>query len=338
MDDDADRRSHDPPAWEPPRNPGLEGPYAENRRLEVARRLPLTLGRGPEDVAFDPDGCLLTGVEDGRILRVSPPDGPAEVLARTGGRPLGVTFGPAGRLLVADSRRGLLSVGASGRIEVLADEDSGLPRSYANGVAAGPDGTVYFTNPTERFGPDRSREALVENRPAGRLMARDARRGRVRTLLDGLAFPNGVSVDPAGRYLLVAETARYRVLRHWLVGDRAGGTEVFVDNLPGFPDGVTAADDGLAWVALPTLRSRLLDLLQPRPLLRRLLLALVSRWTPEPDEHGFVLAFDEEGRVVHNLQGPGKAYARVTNVEPRGSWLWLGSLIEDTVARVPRPG
>ena len=50
-------------------------------------------GRGPEDVIADERGRVLTGVEDGRVLRVDglaePGRARVETLAETGGRPLG---------------------------------------------------------------------------------------------------------------------------------------------------------------------------------------------------------------------------------------------------------
>lgn len=87
-------------------------------------------GRGPEDVVADARGRVLTGVEDGRILRL---DGLAdsagarvEVLAETGGRPLGLELLPDDTLLVCDAERGLLRVDlADGTVGVLADSVAG---------------------------------------------------------------------------------------------------------------------------------------------------------------------------------------------------------------------
>ncbi len=64
----------------------------------------------PEDVLIEPDGSLLTGVMDGRILRVAAKDGDVTEVTNTGGRPLGLELMPDGRLLVCDSKKGLLAV------------------------------------------------------------------------------------------------------------------------------------------------------------------------------------------------------------------------------------
>jgi sugar lactone lactonase YvrE len=47
-------------------------------------------GHGPEDVVVDGEGRIYTGVDDGRILRLSPDGQRIDVIADTGGRPLGL--------------------------------------------------------------------------------------------------------------------------------------------------------------------------------------------------------------------------------------------------------
>ena len=47
------------------------------------------LGRGPEDVLVCADGSVLTGLEDGRILRLSPDLSTMAEIGNTDGRPLG---------------------------------------------------------------------------------------------------------------------------------------------------------------------------------------------------------------------------------------------------------
>lgn len=43
---------------------------------------------------------------------------------------------------------------------------------------------------------------------------------------------------------------RFRCLKHWLVGESKGQSEIFIDNLPGGPDNVNLAEDGSFWIAL----------------------------------------------------------------------------------------
>lgn len=113
-------------------------------------------GRGPEDVIADERGGVLTGVEDGRVLRVDglaePGRARVETVADTGGRPLGLELLPDGDLLVCDAERGLLRVAAGdGTVRVLADEAGGERLRFCSNVVALGDGTVYFTVSSRRY-------------------------------------------------------------------------------------------------------------------------------------------------------------------------------------------
>ena len=75
----------DPVRWQPPPVDPLPdfGP-AELTVIPVP-------GNAPEDVVVDADGNIWTGVDDGRIVRISP-DGQTAVVGDTGGRPLGLAI------------------------------------------------------------------------------------------------------------------------------------------------------------------------------------------------------------------------------------------------------
>jgi sugar lactone lactonase YvrE len=326
----------DPVAWTPPPAPTLTGTYARNLRLATAERLDLAGAHGPEDIAFAEDGALYTGVSDGRILRLRP-GRPVETFVATGGRPLGLRFAPDGRLFVADAERGLLAVSPEGAIEVVAREHAGRPFGLTDDLDIAADGTVYFTEASSRIGLRDPARDIVEQHPSGRLFTYRPAEG-VRLLQDGLHLANGVALAPDGSYVIVAETARYRLLRCRVRGDPAQRCDVWADNLPGFPDGVTRDRRNLFWVALVSPRSTLLDRIHPYPLLKRALLRVPEAIRPGPRAYGFVLAFDERGRVVHNFQDPaGEASGFVTNVVEHGQHVYLGSLVRDSIARVPRP-
>jgi sugar lactone lactonase YvrE len=327
---------NEPVAWTPPAAPALAGPLAPNQALAAAEPIALGDVRGPEDVAFGPDGALYTGVADGRILRI-PPGGKAETFATTGGRPLGLRFAPDGRLLVADAEQGLLSVSPGGDVEVLAREDDDIPFGLTDDLDVAADGTVYFTDASSRLGVGQSIRDVVEQHPTGRLLA--WRRGEgLKLMHDDLYFANGVALAADESYVVVVETARYRLKRCWLRGERTGSCEVMADDLPGFPDGVTRGTGGIFWVALVSPRNALLDRIHPYPELKRALLRLPDVLRPGPRAYGFVLGLDEQGRVAYNLQDPsGRTCAFVTNVVEHDGWLYLGNLERRTLARVRRP-
>ncbi len=319
------RRRIEPRRWRPP-------PAESSERTAALRvdRLLRTGGYGPEDARFDDQGRVVTGTADGRIRRLDPATGECTVLAETGGRPLGVRPLPDGRVLVCDHDRGLLRISPGGEVEVLVDAKF----SFASNVVQTPDGAIWFTTSTSRWDLEHHVGDMFEHSGTGRLLRRDPD-GRVTTVLTGLKFANGLVRTPDGSSLLIAETAGYRITRLWLTGERAGTTEPFVANLPGFPDNLSLGSDGLLWVAIAAPRKALLDRLLPLPgVLRLLLWNLPAAIRPKATPIAWVLAFDLAGRRVHDLRSSDGRYGFVTSVDERDGTLVLGSLTEQDIALV----
>lgn len=327
-----------PVVWSPPpappraREPRSEPPMPRPRPLPVA-------GTGPEDVAVGPDGELYTGVEDGRILRLHRDGRPAETVADTGGRPLGIEYDGEGRLVVCDAYRGLLRVDpAGGRVAELVTEVAGRPMLLCDNAAVGSDGSIYFSDSSQRFGLAHWMADLMEHSGTGRLLRRDPT-GAVEVLAEGLQFANGVALAADESFVAVAETGAYRVTRCWLSGPRAGERDVLVDNLPGFPDNLSTGAAGRLWIALASPRNPLLDWAHARPPgLRRAMWALPDRLRPRPVPTAWALAVDATGAVVRDLQTDGTAIHLVTGVREHDGRLYLGSLVGGAVAEVDLSG
>lgn len=318
----------DPVAWEPPRAPDLEGAYGTNNRLEAVTLLAEGVGVGPEDVVVDEQGHIYTGYEDGRVVRLDADGGNPDLIANTGGRPLGLAFNRDGHLLVADGYRGLLRLAPSGKIEVLATEANGVPFGFTNNVAVAADGTIYFSDASSQFGPAlKARDDVIEHRGHGRLLRHDPDTGETEVLLDGLQFANGVAVMPDQQSVLVAETGGYDIIRYWIAGERAGEREPFFSNLPGLPDNLSSDGEDTIWVALYAPRNALLDAMGPWPFLRKIAFRLPQSLQPRPAAHAFVLGLSTDAQVTHNLQhrGPG-SYHPITGVYQAHGKLYLGSL------------
>jgi strictosidine synthase len=59
---------------------------------------------------------------------------------------------------------------------------------------------------------------------------------------------------------------------------------------------------------------------------------------PDPARHAWIVAVDEEGRVVESLEREAPdAFAPVTSVREHDGWLWLGSLERESLGRVAAP-
>jgi sugar lactone lactonase YvrE len=326
-----------PAAWTPPAAPTLTGQYQQNNRLAPVQKLPLGDGHKPEDVALDADGKIYAGFDDGRIIVLQPDGTQPRVFANTGGRPLGLVFDRAGNLIVADAIKGLLSVNKTGEVKVLAVDADGVKFGCLNDLDVGADGTIYFTEASNKFPMSQFTNDLLEHQPNGRLLALDSQTQKPRTLLRDIYFANGVAVSSDQSFVLVAETGKYRVRRVWLKGPKVGEDDIFIDNLPGFPDGISSNGHDRFWLALVTPRQALFDrTLLPHPFLRKVVARLPKFLQPAPKRYSFVLALDQNGGVIENLQnGSPDCYAEISNVVEHNNTLYFGSIGEDTVGRLP---
>lgn len=314
----ASRSSIAPVRWTPPPPP----PGRRPRPLTVdVVALP---GQGPEDVLIDADGSVLTGLSDGRILRISADRRTITTVADTGGRPLGLEWLPDGRVLVCDARRGLLTIDRDGRIETLLSAVDGRSMKFCNNAAVLPDGTIYFTDSSTRFGIGEWKADLLEHSATGSIYRRTPD-GEVTALASGRAFPNGVALSGDGSTLFFAETGTYELNRLDLTAPAASPGRVA--SVPGLPDNISRGSDGLIWVAVGSPRNALLDfLLDKPPVLRKLVWALPAAVQPQAANVIEIQAYDDHGNLVHDLRGTHPAFHMPTGVRERDGKVWLGSL------------
>jgi sugar lactone lactonase YvrE len=326
-----------PAPWTPPHAPELTGVYAQNSELARIERLSVD-GFAPEDIAIDKDDRIYTGAIDGRIFRLRADGSQAEPFADTHGRPLGLVFDHDGNLIAADAVKGLLSIAFDGSITTLSTESEGVPFGCTNDVDIALDGTIYFTDSSWKFPLTQLKADLLEHQPNGRLLAYDSRTKQTRTLLRDLYFANGVAVSPDQSFVLVAETGAYRISRFWLNGPKQGQSDVFIDNLPGFPDGILSNGRDRFWLAIVNRRDTTLDRLLPHPFLRKVVFRLPSFLQPDIKRYAFVLGLDQNGRVVRNLQDPSpQCFAQIANVVEHKGKLYFGSIGEGAIGRKATP-
>jgi gluconolactonase len=157
-------------------------------------------------------------------------------------RPAGTVLLGDGRLLVCDNRyRALLLVARDGqRVDVLAERWQNRPLRVLNDLSVDRAGSIYWTDPG-RFDPKRPDGAVFRLTPSG----------RVDRVADGLAFPNGIEVDPAGRHLYVVESTANRILRFAVPAPdapRLGPPTVFF-RFRTFGDGCAFDASGNLWAA-----------------------------------------------------------------------------------------
>jgi gluconolactonase len=125
----------------------------------------------------------------------------------------GLTHYRDGSLFVCDfGRKAVIRIFPDGRQEIYADSCNGSPFLGPNDLAFDPDGNLFFTDPT----------GTSEKNPTGAVycvvgspdekFGHSAKREVVR-VADGLAFPNGIAVSRTGKYVFVAESRKFQILR-----------------------------------------------------------------------------------------------------------------------------
>ncbi len=329
----------EPAPWTPTPNAGFTGPFAPNSLLTAADTI-LMPGPGPEDVTIGPDGGIYAGLANGTVVRIDRATGLVDSIANTGGRPLGVRFDRAGTLIVADAVRGLLALGQSGAVTVLADSGGGRRLVFTDALDIAPDGTIWFSDASQRWGV--ATGGLLdfwESRPTGRLLRYDPASRATTVALDSVDFANGVAVGPGGGWLLLNETMTGRILRYWLAGPRAGESEIFLEGLPGVPDNIGYDGQGIFWVGLYAPRSAVTTKIRSMsPVLRKMLYRGPERFrVREAEAYGMVIGIDTTGQVRYNLQDPTGRFHATTGAVVAGDTIYVSTLTRNVLARVVVP-
>ena len=113
---------------------------------------------------------------------------------------------------------------------------------------------------------------------------------------------------------------------------------VLIDNLPGFPDNLTVGEQGRIWTGLTKPRSPIIDMASGMPWLRSMMLRLPRAWWPVPKAYGHLIAFDEQGRILDDLQDPTGAYPETTAATEMDGKLLVQSLNADRLGWMPYSG
>jgi D-xylonolactonase len=188
-------------------------------------------GEGP---LWHPDQELLYWVDipDGELYSYDPATGNHE-LRHEGDRVGGFTIQEDGELLLF-GESGSIRTWSDGLVETLIPEIPEDVDSRFNDVIAGPQGRVYCGT------------------MGGNLYCLDTD-GQLRTLIEGVATPNGMGFTPDNEHMYFSETSAQRIWRYDYdpeTGDLSS-PEVYVDTTgrSGKPDGMTVDAEGYVWSA-----------------------------------------------------------------------------------------
>jgi gluconolactonase len=203
-----------------------------------------------EGPVWDPSGFVYVSDEViNKIFRIYP-DGHKEELISLGD-PDGNTYDEHRQLIdCASVLRAIIRIKPDGTYTVLADRYQGKRLNSPNDVVIGPDGAIYFTDPTSDLPKDQKQE--LDFKGVFRLDAR----GQVTLLTKDLTEPNGLAFSPDGKRLYVDDSTQRNIrvydfqqdgtLRNGrILGEEPGGKG------QGVPDGMKVDMAGNLYVTGP---------------------------------------------------------------------------------------
>ena len=201
-----------------------------------------------EGPVWDPKGFLYVSDEEKNKLSRVYPDGRVETLLEIGD-PDGSTLDSKGRLVTTASvLRAIIQVEPDGKYKVLADRFEGKRFNSPNDIILGPDGALYFTDPTLDLPKGDKQELPYQG------VFRLAADGSLRLLTSDLVEPNGLAFSPDGKRLYIDDTKQHEIRVYDVGGDgslkngRLFGKE---EGRGGVPDGMRVDRNGNVLVTGP---------------------------------------------------------------------------------------
>ncbi len=203
-----------------------------------------------EGPMWDPAGYLYVSDETlNKIFRVYPDGKKEEVIAL--GDPDGNTFDHQHRLIdCASVLRAIIAITPDGKYSVLADHYEGKKFNSPNDVIVGPDGALYFTDPTLDLVAGEKQEIPFQG------VYRLGDTGSVRLLTKDLGQPNGLAFSPDGKQLYVDDDEQRNIHVYdvspdgSLTNGRVFGAELGGKH-EGVPDGMKVDKNGNLFVTGP---------------------------------------------------------------------------------------
>src|SRR5215472_4322109 len=203
-----------------------------------------------EGPVWDPKDFVIVSDEvTNKILRVYM-DGKKEELVSLGD-PDGNTYDRQQRLIdCASVLRAIIRIDRKGKYEILADRFEGKRFNSPNDVVIGPDGAIYFTDPTLDL-PEGQKQEL----PFQGVYRLDSSE-KVTLLTKALSQPNGLAFSPDGRRFYVDDSERRNIRvfdftpKHTLTNGRIFGEEPGGKG-EGVPDGMKLDQAGNVYVTGP---------------------------------------------------------------------------------------
>ncbi len=238
--------------------------YTENyRKLVLPGAAVETLQSGmlwAEGPVYFPQGdyVIWSDIPNNRLWQWVPDLGP-RVYTHASNNRNGNTRDAQGRLIsCCHLTRSVVRTEANGDQTTLADAHAGKPLNSPNDVIVGPDGAVWFTDPTYGIMSDYEGRRCTPEQDGCYVYRIDPQTGAVEAKVTSLKMPNGLAFAPNGKTLYVADSSRshfsdgYHHLFAFDATDTSGELQnkrVFAEIEHGVPDGLRVDVMGNLWIS-----------------------------------------------------------------------------------------
>lgn len=204
-----------------------------------------------EGPVWDEAGFLYVSDESlNKIFRVFLDGRKQEVIAL--GDPDGNTYDRQHHLIdCASVLRAIIAITPKGKYTLLADRYEGKKLNSPNDVVSGPDGAIYFTDPTLDLVKGEQQEIPFQG------VYRLDDKGGVRLLTKDLTQPNGLAFSPDGKHFYVDDSEQRNIRVYDVAPDGSLSSGRIFGEEPGgphegVPDGIKVDRDGNLFVTGPS--------------------------------------------------------------------------------------
>jgi len=215
-----------------------------------------------------------------------------------------------------------------------ASRDNSRPLKFCNDLDVSSDGKrIYFTEPFSYGKPQMGgggtyREAVSLGRN-GRVWLYDVDQGETRLVAQNFTFPDGILVEGAGENredsILVTETVKFRIIRMFVSGPKAGKYDAVWENLPGMPDGMDRDNNGRIWIGILKQRSSTINWIHKNPWLKPFFLRLPSGMMPVSRKTSILALSADASRALFYSEHDGSVLSDISVVVPGRSKLYLAA-------------
>ena len=332
-----------PKAWVPPLKPEFKDVLTLNERLTNASKINLLGYYGAEEFAVDAAGNIYCGVHKGEkdfssgaILKITPNDSVQEFLV-TPHWVTGMQFDKNGDLIALMNEVGLVRITPNASIDTLLSKTpSGEPIRMGSGLKIASDGEIYFVNmsSSNKTSLKYINKLILEMQPTGGIYSYNPHTKITTTISEGNYFGNGLEISVDEDFILVSETSKYRILRYWVEGKNKGTSEIFMDNLPGFPNNISKNDNGHFWIGFTTKRNDQLDKIHPKVGMKKLVYSLPSFIQPKPTKFEMVIEITNKGKILQSrFDSKGLIVKEAGAIIEHNGYLYLGGDVVSYISK-----